>query len=91
MACGITFSRRLASRLLVASSCGAVFGIAKIVAISPSCDTWAGATVAMPGVSATASCSAARFASLSGAPFGMSIASRNGPLEPAPNASLSRS
>ena len=73
------------------SSCGAVFGMAKIVAISPSSLGVAGATVATPGVSATACWSSASCASVSAPPFGMSTASRNGPLEPGPKASLSRS
>ena len=43
----------------------------------------------MPGVSATACWSARSCCSVSGAPFGVSTASRNGPLEPGPNASVS--
>ena len=42
----------------------------------------------MPGVSATACWSAVSCASVSGAFFGVSTASRNGPLVPGPNASL---
>ena len=38
--------------------------------------------LAMPGVPATASCSFVRSASLPASPLGMSIARRNGPLEP---------
>ena len=63
--------------------------MAKIVAISPSSLTDAGGTVAMPGVPATACWRAASCRSVSGAPFGVSTASRNGPLEPGPNASVS--
>ena len=48
-------------------------------------DTW---TLTTPGVSATACWSFASWASLDAAPFGMSTASRNGPLEPGPNALL---
>ena len=59
---------------------GAVVGMAKIVAISPSSLGCAGATVAMPGVSARASWSFVSCASVSAAPFGVSTASRNGPL-----------
>ena len=48
-----------------------------------------------PGIAtvapATASCSAVSCCSFSPAPFGMSMASRNGPLEPGPNAWLWRS
>jgi hypothetical protein len=58
--------------------------MAKIVAISPSALTVAGGTVATPGVSATACWSAP--SSVSAAPFAVSTASRNGPLEPGPNA-----
>ena len=43
----------------------------------------------MPGVSATACWSALSCCSVSGAPLGVSTASRNGPLEPGPNASVS--
>jgi hypothetical protein len=63
--------------------------MAKIVAISPSSLIWAGAALSMPGSPATASCSAVSCCSFSPAPFGMSMASRNGPLEPGPNAALS--
>ena len=75
----------------MAWSCGAVFGIAKIVAISPSWLIAAGATWAMPGVAATAFWSLSSCAWLSAPPLGMSTASRNGPLEPGPKASLRRS
>ena len=74
------------------ASCGAVVGMAKIVAISPSSLTAGGATLATPGVSATAFCSAASCCSFAAdRPAGMSTASRNGPFEPGPNAALSRS
>ena len=74
------------------ASCGAVVGTAKIVAISPSSLSCAGATDFMPGVSATASCSfVQRRPRCPTAPFGTSTAIRNGPFEPAPNALLSSS
>ena len=41
----------------------------------------------MPGVSATAFWSVVELRPVAGAPFGVSTASRNGPLEPGPNAS----
>ena len=72
-------------------SCGAVSGMATMVAISPSSLGWAGVTSMTPGVSATAFWSSVSWASFSAAPFGMSTASRNGPLEPGPKASLSLS
>ena len=86
---GMASSRKRSRRAEVRASWGAVVGIAKIVAISPSSLGVAGATLSMPGVFATASCSFFSCASFSGAPFGMSTASRNGPLEPGPNARLS--
>ena len=72
-------------------SCGAVVGIAKIVAISPSSLGCGGATLAMPGVSATASWSA------SSCCLGLRVALRGVDREQeravgaGPNASLSRS
>ncbi len=72
-------------------SCGAVSGTATMVAISPSSLGCAGVTFTTPGVSATAFWRSVSCCSFSAAPFGMSTASRNGPLEPGPNASLSLS
>jgi hypothetical protein len=63
--------------------------MAVIVAIWPSWLTDAGGTAATPGVSATARRSAPSCRSVSEAPFGMSTASRNGPFDPGPNASVS--
>ena len=71
------------------ASCGAVFGIAKIVAISPSSLGGAGATVATPGVSGDRLLQLGELLLVAASPFGVSTASRNGPLEPGPNASLS--
>ena len=55
---GMTSARRRSSRSEVRASCGAVAGIAKIVAISPSSLSVAAGTEAMPGVLATACWSA---------------------------------
>ena len=84
----MTSSRRRSSRSEVLASWGAVVGMAKIVAISPSSLTDAGGTEATPGVSATACWRAASCRSVSGAPFGVSTASSSGPLDPGPNASV---
>ncbi len=89
VAFGITSPRRRSSRSEVLASCGAVVGIAKMVAISPSSLSDAGATEAMPGVSPMARSSCSSCAAVSGASLGVSTASRNGPFEPAPNAAVS--
>ena len=74
------------------ASCGAVVGTAMIVAISPSWLSVAGATAAMPGVRGDGLLELRELRLLVPAsPFGVSTASRNGPLEPGPKASLSSS
>jgi len=65
-----------------------VVGTAKIEAISPSSLGCGGATLTMPGVPAIASRSALSCRSVSASPFRVSTASRNGPLEPGPNAAV---
>jgi hypothetical protein len=71
------------------ASCGAVVGVAMIVAISPSSLIAAGGAASTPGVLATACWSALSWPAVPAASLGVSIASRNGPFEPGPNAAVS--
>ena len=91
VACGIVSSRSRSSNSLVAASCGALVGMAKIVAISPSWLGVAGAAWPTPSVPATASCNFVRSAWTASAPPAVSTAMMNGPFEPAPNAAVRRS